>query len=44
MTKSQKIWLGIFLAMFIVPEVLWSPVGNFIYSIVKPPLNGEVIF
>lgn len=31
MKKIQKIWLGIFLAMFIVPEVLWSPVLNYIY-------------
>jgi len=34
MTKKLKIWLGIFLAMFVVPEVLWSPVGNFIYSFI----------
>jgi len=26
MSKKQKIWLGIFLAMFIIPELLWSPV------------------
>jgi hypothetical protein len=26
MTKTQKIWLGIFLAMFVVPEALWSPI------------------
>ncbi len=32
MTKKQKIWLSVFLAMFIVPEVLWSPVGNFYYE------------
>lgn len=24
MTKKQKVWLGIFLAMFVVPEVLFS--------------------
>ncbi len=29
----QKIWLGVFLAMFIVPEILWSPVGNFVYEL-----------
>jgi hypothetical protein len=28
MTKTQKIWLGIFLAMFAIPEILWSPVMN----------------
>jgi hypothetical protein len=26
MTKTQKNWLYTFLAMFIVPEILWSPV------------------
>ena len=35
MTKKQKIWLGVFLALFIVPEVLWSPVGNFVYEIMQ---------
>ncbi len=33
MTKKQKIWLGIFLAMFLVPEIMWSPIGNFCYLI-----------
>lgn len=32
MTKVQKIWLSVFLAMFLVPEILWSPVGNFWYE------------
>ncbi|MFA5990988.1 MAG: hypothetical protein WC794_01935 [Candidatus Doudnabacteria bacterium] len=32
MTKVQKIWLSVFLAMFLVPEILWSPVGNTVYS------------
>ena len=35
MTKTQKIWLWIFVAMFAVPEILWSPVGNFIYELYK---------
>ena len=26
MTKNQKIWLWIFLGMFIIPELIWSPV------------------
>lgn len=34
MTKRQKILLTLFLAMFIVPEVLWSPVGNMIYAFI----------
>jgi hypothetical protein len=29
MLRMQKVWLGIFLAMFIVPEVLWSPILSF---------------
>ena len=40
MTKVQKIWLGLSAAMFVIPEVMWSPVGNFIYSLFTPTLNG----
>lgn len=32
MTKIQKIRLAIFMAFFVVPEILWSPVGNVLYS------------
>jgi ABC-type bacteriocin/lantibiotic exporter with double-glycine peptidase domain len=32
MSKKQKMWLWIFLGMFIVPEVLWSPVSNDLYE------------
>ena len=32
MTKVQKIWLSVFLAMFLVPEILWSPVVNSVYE------------
>lgn len=28
MTKKQKIWLGIFVAMFVVPEVLWGGLAS----------------
>ncbi|TSA46364.1 hypothetical protein D4R52_00695 [bacterium] len=35
MTKKQKVWFWIFFAMFIVPEVLWSPVGNYVYVFMK---------
>lgn len=31
MTKVQKIWLVISATFFIIPELLWSPVLNFIY-------------
>jgi hypothetical protein len=33
MTKNQKIWLAVFLAMFLIPEILWSPYSSFYYSI-----------
>ena len=40
MTKKQKIWMWIFLAMFIVPEILWSPVGNFYYELLQSSESG----
>lgn len=42
MTKQQKIWLWIGLCLAFVPEILWSPVGNFIYSWTQPTVNGSV--
>ena len=41
MSKMQKIWLGIFLAMFVVPEVLWSPVYKLWYSLEAPTVGGN---
>ena len=41
MNKKQKIWLWIFLAMFVLPELLWSPIVNLIYSIITPTINGS---
>ena len=43
MTKTQKIWLWISVAMFVVPEVLWSPVSNFLYTFYKGG-NIPIIF
>lgn len=40
MTKTQKIWLWIFIAMFALPEILWSPVANFLFSFFSSPVNG----
>jgi hypothetical protein len=40
MSKAQKIWLGVFLAMFLVPEILWSPVGNFVYELFQTNQSG----
>ena len=41
MKKNSKIWLWIFLAMFIIPEILWSPSINFIYSFFSAPVFGQ---
>lgn len=41
MTKIQKIWLCIFIAMFALPELLWSPVGNFVYELYQNHLHGN---
>ena len=35
MTRKQKIWLWVSLALFAIPELLWSPVANFIYQLYK---------
>ena len=32
MTKKQKIWLSIFLAMFLIPEILWGGIVSFVYN------------
>ena len=40
MTKKQKVWLGIYLVVLIVPEVLWSPVGNTLYSFFQ---SGKIV-
>jgi len=35
LTKTQKVWLWISATMFLVPEILWSPVANFLYTLYK---------
>jgi hypothetical protein len=40
MTKNQKIWFAVFLAMFLVPEILWSPIGNFYYELLQTTKSG----
>lgn len=39
MTK-QQIWLAVFLAMFLVPEILWGPIFNAIISLFGWPLHS----
>jgi hypothetical protein len=42
MSKMQKVWLAIFLAMFVVPEVLWSPVVNLVYSLLQNSNHAQI--
>ncbi|OGI78973.1 hypothetical protein A3F19_03050 [Candidatus Nomurabacteria bacterium RIFCSPHIGHO2_12_FULL_37_29] len=35
MMKIQKIWLGVFVVMFVVPEILWGALISSIASIFK---------
>ncbi len=39
MQKTQKLWLSLALAMFLIPEILWSPVTNFSYIFFKNSNN-----
>jgi hypothetical protein len=47
MTKKQKIWLAVFLAMFLVPEVMWPQSTIILYSWIREiffsvsPVAGE---
>jgi hypothetical protein len=40
MTKGQKIGFWAVLGLFIIPELLWSPVGNFIYELTQTGRSG----
>jgi len=41
MTNIQKGLLGAFGFLFLLPEVLWSPIANFVYAFLKPTMNGQ---
>lgn len=41
MKKVQKIWLWVAMAMFIIPELFWSPICNFLYSLLMPTVHGS---
>ena len=43
LSKIQKIWLWIFGGMFIVPEVIWSPVINLIYNLLQNSNNAKIL-
>jgi len=40
---GKKIWLGIFIAMFAIPEILWSPIANFLYIFIKNSDPAELL-
>ncbi|MFA6376783.1 MAG: hypothetical protein WCX69_05295 [Candidatus Paceibacterota bacterium] len=40
MPKKQKLWFALSLAMFLIPEILWSPIANFYYGIVQDSKVG----
>ena len=42
MTKNQKLWFWIGLALFAIPEILWSPLSNYVYELsqVGGPINS----
>jgi hypothetical protein len=42
MTIKQKIWMWVFIAMFAVPEILWSPVANFYYEFLQSSWTSYV--
>lgn len=42
MKKNQKIWLWTGLALTLLPELLWSPVMNYVYSELSPLKSGSV--
>lgn len=41
MQKSHKIWLWVSVGLFLIPEILWSPLGNFLYSFFIPTVSGS---
>jgi len=42
MSKKQKVWLYVFLALFVIPEVLWSPAINYIYELSQMSTRDEL--
>jgi len=40
MAKKQKIWFAVFLAMFLIPEILWPQSTIILYSWVREILFG----
>ena len=41
-SKMQKTWLCIFGGMFVIPEILWSPIVNLYYEFYQSSYSGNV--
>ena len=41
MSRIQKYLLWLFGAMFLVPEILWSPIVNFYYELSQTSVSGS---
>ena len=42
MSKIQKIWMWVSFGMFLVPEILWSPIINFYYEFFQSSKTSNV--
>ena len=39
--KTKKIWFPISIALFVIPEILWSPLVGSYYSLFEPSIHGS---
>jgi type II secretory pathway component PulF len=40
MTKINKVWLWVWLGLFAIPEILWSPISNFYFELSQTSKSG----
>ncbi|OGE94751.1 MAG: hypothetical protein A3B10_04250 [Candidatus Doudnabacteria bacterium RIFCSPLOWO2_01_FULL_44_21] len=43
MTKKQKIWLWVSLGIFVIPEIVWSPIVSLFYSFAQNSNNAQLL-
>jgi hypothetical protein len=43
MDKKQQIGLGAFLGLFVIPELLWSPIVNFFHALLQNSNQVQVL-
>lgn len=41
MTVKKRLWFWLGLALAVIPEILWSPVGNYLYEFWTNHLSGN---